>query len=516
MPSEKLLLKKLLSRRHLIILIAIFSLPAIILLLSSLKWHYLVDSSIFQYIARKILDGFVPYRDIFDMNMPGIYWIHMLTLIIFGKSNLGFRIIDLFFLVITLFSGGKILKSFGIISIAIFIVTFAGIHLSGGEVAMGERDFFMTACLSVSVYLYLKAFDKLSYLNFFLSGLFLGYATCIKPTCILWLCICCFMLFFATSLNKKIKTSGLVYIISGYVVFPSLFLLWLGYKGGLSAFVDMSIHYLPIYNQGAKNSIFTLISTIWQTPVGSLLAFSVISIPFLDQMIHDQSNKRIIILIVSGILFSILHYFIQGTNFYYHLYPLYFFTSLYFSIIVYYLFKSEDRRIKAMAFLLTISWMCILNLYIIPTIFKKPNLINQYDRQVAEQPALIDEIVSILHRDSIQQHEKVQVFDMVGGGCNVLLDLNADTPTRFLLELHFTEMGWKGPFPPYLQRLWDEFIFGLYAHKPKYIVLFKSSYFYSGNASNIVESIELKHFIHEYYTPLSEAEKYIIYKINDY
>ncbi|MBX5439699.1 MAG: hypothetical protein IRZ29_09185 [Thermoflavifilum sp.] len=158
-------------------------------------------------------------------------------------------------------------------------------------------------------------------------------------------------------------------------------------------------------------------------------------------------------------------------------------------------------------------WLCIINLYTIPTIFKKPNLINQYDRQVAEQPALIQEIVSRLKKDSIQKHESVQVFDMLGGGANVLVDLDATIPTRFVQEVHFTEMEWKGSFPPYLQRLWDEFIFDLYARKPRYIILFKSSYFYLGKASNKAEGIELNHFIHAYYVPLAEAEKYIIYKI---
>ncbi|MBX6379653.1 MAG: glycosyltransferase family 39 protein [Thermoflavifilum aggregans] len=468
-------------------------------------------------MARKLLDGAIPYKEIFDMNMPGTYWIHMATLQLFGESNLGFRIVDLLFLCITLFAGGKILKPFGITSILLFVISFAGIHLSGGEVAMGERDFFMIACISVSIWLFLNAQKKFYFLNLFLSGIFLGYATGIKPTGILFFILLCGALFLSQKDDHKKMLKGTLFITIGYLFFPALFVLWIVDKGGLSSFLDMLIHYLPIFNKGAKNSIFTLISTIWRTPVGILLVFFILSIPFLKELIHDNSKKRIInLLILFGILFSLMHYLVQGTNFYYHLYPLYFFSSVFLSIIIYYLLGSDDKRIKLFGFLMIISWMCILDLFTIPTIVKKANPINQYDRQVAEQPAMIQEIVDKLKKDSIHKHEKVQVFDELGGGPNVLLELHADIPTRFLQEVHFTEMEWKGVFPPYLQSLWDEFIFGLYAHKPQYIVMFKSSYFYLNKASNEGEKIELNHFIKEYYRPIAETEKYIIYKVKDF
>jgi hypothetical protein len=42
----------------------------------SLGWPLIHDAPLFHYMGWLVGQGRVPYRDIFDMNLPGIYLLH--------------------------------------------------------------------------------------------------------------------------------------------------------------------------------------------------------------------------------------------------------------------------------------------------------------------------------------------------------------------------------------------------------------------------------------------------------
>src|SRR2546422_9827695 len=53
------------------------------------------------YIAWLIAQGAVPYRDVFDMNLPGVYLIHWAVLSVGGAGDLAWRLFDLAWLAAT-------------------------------------------------------------------------------------------------------------------------------------------------------------------------------------------------------------------------------------------------------------------------------------------------------------------------------------------------------------------------------------------------------------------------------
>src|SRR5262245_16929659 len=61
----------------------------------SLGWPLVHDGPLMHYVAARLLDGAVPYRDIFDMNWPGVYLAHALALIVLGRGDGAFRAFDL-------------------------------------------------------------------------------------------------------------------------------------------------------------------------------------------------------------------------------------------------------------------------------------------------------------------------------------------------------------------------------------------------------------------------------------
>ena len=53
------------------------------------------------YIAWLIAQGAVPYRDAFDMNLPGVYLLHLAVLQVGGPGDLAWRLFDLGWLAAT-------------------------------------------------------------------------------------------------------------------------------------------------------------------------------------------------------------------------------------------------------------------------------------------------------------------------------------------------------------------------------------------------------------------------------
>jgi hypothetical protein len=67
----------------------------------SLDWPVIHDAALMHCGAWLIGHGAAPYRDAFDMNMPGVYAIHLVALAVGGARDLVWRAFDLVWLGVT-------------------------------------------------------------------------------------------------------------------------------------------------------------------------------------------------------------------------------------------------------------------------------------------------------------------------------------------------------------------------------------------------------------------------------
>ena len=81
------------------IVVVLVALAALRLLWESRSWPLVHDAPLMHYVAWRILEGAAPYRDIFDMNFPGVYLAHLLLLVTLGSGDLAFRAFDVGILV---------------------------------------------------------------------------------------------------------------------------------------------------------------------------------------------------------------------------------------------------------------------------------------------------------------------------------------------------------------------------------------------------------------------------------
>src|SRR5215467_9877636 len=130
-------------------LVAVFAALAVWLAWESLPWPLVHDAPIMHYIAWRISEGAVPYRDLFDMNFPGVYLIHLGVLTTIGGGDFGWRLFDLAWLAATALAMASFARSWGATAARGSGALFAVFHIAGGAWLTGQRDYLLCLFLVV-------------------------------------------------------------------------------------------------------------------------------------------------------------------------------------------------------------------------------------------------------------------------------------------------------------------------------------------------------------------------------
>ena len=79
----------------------------------SVGWPLVHDAPLMHYVAWRITRGAVPYRDLFDMNFPGVYVMHLFVLKGLGAGDVAWRVFDLGWLSLTAVLVGMFVAPWG-------------------------------------------------------------------------------------------------------------------------------------------------------------------------------------------------------------------------------------------------------------------------------------------------------------------------------------------------------------------------------------------------------------------
>src|SRR5215207_7013337 len=99
------------------------------------------------YIAWRIADGAVPYRDVFDMNFPGVYLVHLAVVTLLGPGDAAWRVFDLGVTALAAIAVAAIAAPWGRVAATGGAGFFAAYHLASGAWNAGQRDFLLCPCL---------------------------------------------------------------------------------------------------------------------------------------------------------------------------------------------------------------------------------------------------------------------------------------------------------------------------------------------------------------------------------
>ena len=220
----------------------------------SLRWPSIHDSPLMLYAGWHLSQGGVPYRDLFDMNMPGTYFAMWVLGGLFGWDDAGFRIFDLLCLSTIAIATFAWLKQFGRLPALAASLLFPLWYLAAGPSTSIQREFLALVPLAVALALIESPLPLL--VRFFGSGLLAGAAVLVKPQFLLLaLPPLTYLTFTKARSADRVRLSA--FLIAGFVVPLAATAAFLAYRGGLDAFVDIATHYWPLYSHlsGSHQSI---------------------------------------------------------------------------------------------------------------------------------------------------------------------------------------------------------------------------------------------------------------------
>lgn len=285
--------------------------------LHTLHWPLMQDAAVMHYINVLMSHGFAPYRQIGDFNMPGAYMMDRLGMIIFGPSDLGFRIYDLVLTLVAVAGSITIAKPYDWLAGLCAGVLLGTIHAADGPKGAGQRDYIMAVLIIAGIALLFSAVRSRLPVWTVGSGFFFGLATSVKPTVaplgLLLLAIACF-----ESRKRGLRAwEVFVYGLIGAAI-PALIIVGcLLYYHSLHAFLFSVFGGAAAYADQNRQPFLALLRECIPRPMRLLVPFAFVSV-FVNR---DYRNwERWALFIAVG--FSAFSYFIQGKGFYYHRYPL--------------------------------------------------------------------------------------------------------------------------------------------------------------------------------------------------
>ncbi len=228
-----------------------------------------VDSSVFTYIGEHILQGQMPYRDIFDHKGPLLYIINTIAAILDGphQVSLGLWACELVaiwsamwasFFACRRFSG-PIASTIGVV-LAFSTLSYS---LFGGN----YTEEFAFLPVAIAIYLFSGYFIKgpISRAGCIGVGLTAGAAFLLQPNMLgAWAAFGLFILIHMGMRNhgKRIVPT-IAWALLGFVGFCAPFLIWIAVGGAWDAFIDCYFHFNSEYASTFGYSDF-ISTVVWQ------------------------------------------------------------------------------------------------------------------------------------------------------------------------------------------------------------------------------------------------------------
>src|SRR5881296_1469933 len=381
------------------------------------------------YIAWRIGAGAVPYRDIFDMNFPGVYALHLAALGLFGAGDAGWRAFDLAWLAATSLAAAALAAPWGRLAAA-----GAGLLLAAlGVARWPERPAERTSLAW--------------------GGLALGAGITVKPHAGL-LAAALLALVALVAYAEGRPLAAPVAVFAAALVVPTLAAVaWLAAAGALPAWYEIVAGYLvPLYSRLGGPERWTFYRWHVWIPIAAGVALA------LGSAVAGRRFAARHAVVAVGLGYGAAHFFGQDKGWEYHLYPLAAFAAV--ALFAELPRLLEARRLAALPLL-----ACVVAA---GTMLGLKGVEAADAAWIAARERRVQALVADLD-GRIAPEDFVQVLDTTEAGIHALLRLHAVQPTRFIYDFHF----YHDTQTRTVQRLREEFLAGFDAHPPKFVVLFE-------------------------------------------
>jgi hypothetical protein len=295
-------------------LISIFNLPIVAitgwLLWHSLRWPLIGDATIFHFIASQFWMGAVPYRDIFDVNMPLIYGIHAAIVQFGGMGDGAWRAFDLATAAIMSVSILMLVRPAGLGTAVLGLLVMLAAHLLLGPLAAGQRDYLVAIFAVIAAWTSASAAEDRGHRRIYLlaAGAFAMVAACIKPTALV-------LFLLPAVIVPALRWRDMIAIAAGAAAVAILVFGTLAALGGMGPFVTMIRELLPRYSSLDTKTVAQILQACVNFGPLAGLAIAVLS------GFAQPKTPRVRAMMALA-AFGLFHLLAQRKGYYYHVYPL--------------------------------------------------------------------------------------------------------------------------------------------------------------------------------------------------
>jgi hypothetical protein len=471
--------------------------PVVALVWRSRGWPLVHDAPLMHYVAWRISQGAAPYRDVFDMNFPGTYLLHLAVLRVLGAGDVAWRLFDLAWLAAGAGAVAALAAPWGWLASAGGALFFALQHLAAGPWQTGQRDFLLCPFLllgTLAVVRWQEHRRGLTTLAW--GGLALGAGVTIKPhTTLLAVALASVLVVGAW---RVAGWRPVVAFTIGVALPPLAVVLWVTALGAGPAWRTLVLDYLlPVYSHLGPPGWGAFYGSQAWFPVAVALGLTLVS-----ALIHRRFTTRHR-LVALGLAYGAVHYVTQGKGWEYHLYPLAAFTAVVLLAEIEPLLYA-GRRLVALALVacLVVSAGGFWLKGVTAAQAAEGGWITAKERRVS---ALVADLGPRLRPGDL-----VQVLDTTEAGVHALLRLSVRQPSRFLYDFAFLHDIDR----PIIQAFQAELMGALRAHPPRFIVLFRQGW-PAGGYERLAAFPELAGFIADRYRIAGQSDDYRIYAKRD-
>lgn len=487
----------------------------------SLDWPIRRDSGFLHYIAYLINEHhYVPYRDIFEVNMPGTYIFHMAIGKLFGYSDSAFHLVDCIWLLLTLLVTWLIMQPFSKLVAFCSCFLFGLMYLKGGPHLSLQRDFIGLLPIATALLISIRRKTNHSInLVHFIQGIFFAFAALIKPHLVIGLPI--LIIYNAFHFSKKLKVKsflhfcikGSVFVVLGFLITVLGPFLWLWRIEAFIPFTEISSTYTPLYLQMTGDFQFVdsfsridyLLKTYLKFGGLGILVITALSGGYfmLTTTTISSTTKKITLLLFSLSFFYSLYALLGGKLWGYHWMPFTYYICLNTSLLLYTPSSFSQVRYRTILPLFLIVLISLFNRrHIIEFIYPIFNL----EQPVDSMDDRVDEITTYLN-EYVRSDDIIQPLDWISGGVHAMLRAEKIVATPYITDFQF----YHDVSTPYIQKLRKDFLSSLLQTQPNILIDVYDKPKLSGLDVSY-KFLELEKFIHEYYFKEYSGKGFDIYR----
>jgi hypothetical protein len=417
----------------------------------TIHWQWMWDTQVMHYIVLLLNHGKVPYKDIYDINMPGAYLTERWAIAVFGGGNLGWRLYEFALL-------GSMTLAMIVIALPVDWLAglFAGVLFSLQVGSLGpwqaaERDEVMTVLIFVA-YAFLFTGIRKGWPGLMaVFGLAMGLAILIKPTVVPFaLCLLLFP-FYVLRGRGKSPTAHILFALAGFAMALGILLAFLLPGHAVGPFLFILRKLVPYYSSLSHPALRVLIRRALPQAFLVYLPLTIL----LAMARRDPANWEMWA-VRAGFFFGGISYFAQGKGYDYHRIAFLTFGLLWIGLEFTAALKEQDWRRN-----IGVAGLVFGVLFMVPFNARKVRAIHETN------PAayVLEQDLVQLGGDKLQG--KVQCLDLVGGCLSALYRLDLVQSTGFTGDLQFFGPD-DGKVVPYYRTI---FMDDLHENPPTVILL---------------------------------------------